>query len=177
MSNQAFTMEGLDALLDTLNALPEELGQRRVLEKAGKRALVPFITVVKSIAPTDDPTETPRRPAYRLRDSFIISTKLNDNQRKLTRRQGKNFAEVYAGTNDPVGHLIEFGHFVKSRRVRVPGRGGRMKWASGEIVGWAPPQPFVSVAWNVTAGEVLGECAIALAEELDEALTKVVRRT
>lgn len=163
MNGGAFDMQGLDALLDTLNALPEQMG-KNALQRAGARALQPFIAVVKDIAPTDDPSETPDRPAYQLRESFFISTRLNDRQAKFTRKAGKNYAEVYAGTNDPVGHLIEFGHI-------------RVAKARGTAIGWVPPQPFVSVAWNVSAGDVLGECAIALAEELDGALTRVVKRS
>lgn len=160
MSGGEFTMEGLDALLDTLGALPDQMG-KNALERAGKRALVPFLTTVKDIAPTDDPGETPDRPAYAYRNSFIISTKLNEQQSKLRRRAGKNYAEVYAGTNDPVGTWLEFG-FMHRR---------------GDSLTWVPPQPHVSVAWNVSAGDVLGEVAIALADELDAALTRVVRRS
>lgn len=160
MSGGDFTMEGLDALLDTLNALPPQMG-KNAMERAGKRALEPFLVVVKDIAPSDDPSETPDRPAYAYRDSFIISTKLNERQGKIQRRSGHNYTEVYAGTNDPVGTWLEFG-FMHRR---------------GDSLTWVPPQPHVSVAWNVSAGDVLGEAAIALAEELDAALTRVVRRS
>lgn len=160
MSGGTFDMQGLDALLDTLSALPDQMG-KNALERAGKRALEPFLAVVKDIAPTDDPSASPDRPAYKYRDSFIISTKLNERQSKITRRAGKNYAEVYAGTNDPVGTWLEFG-FMHKR---------------GASLSWVPPQPHVSVAWNVTAGDVLGEAAIALSEELDAALTRVVRRS
>lgn len=160
MSGGEYDMQGLDALLDTLSALPEQMG-KNALERAGTRALQPFLVVVKDIAPTDDPSATPDRPAFAYRDSFIISTKLNERQSKLKRRAGKNYAEVYAGTNDPVGTWLEFG-FIHRR---------------GESLSWVPPQPHVSIAWNVTAGDVLGECAIALADELDGALTRSVRRS
>lgn len=157
--SEEFKMEGLDALLDTLNALPEQMG-KNALERAGMRALQPFLVVVKDIAPADDPSATPDRPAYAYRDSFIISTKLNERQAKITRRAGKNYAEVYAGTNDPVGTWLEFG-FMHRR---------------GDSLSWVPPQPHVSVAWNVSAGDVLGEAAVALADELDMALTRAVKR-
>jgi hypothetical protein len=160
MTGGEYDMQGLDALLDTLGALPEQMG-KNAMERAGKRALQPFLAVVKDVAPTDDPSESPDRPAFAYRDSFVISTKLNESQSKLKRRAGKNYAEVYAGTNDPVGTWLEFG-FIHRR---------------GDSLSWVPPQPHVSVAWNVTAGDVLGECAIALAEELDGALTRVVRRS
>ncbi|WP_163000311.1 hypothetical protein [Sphingobium yanoikuyae] len=160
MTNAAYGVDGLEALLDTLNALPREMG-KNALERAGMRALVPFIEVVKDIAPTDNPGDTPKRPAYKYRDSFIISTKLNANQTRLRRRAGKNYAEVYAGTNDYVGKWLEFGFMHH--------RGGSLTWV--------PPQPHVSVAWNVTAGDVLAEAALALADELDGALTRVVRRS
>ena len=160
MSGGAYDLQGLDALVDTLNALPEQMG-KNAMQRAGKVALEPFIAVVKDIAPTDDPTETPDRPAHAYRDSFIISTKLNERQAKITRRAGKNYTEVYAGTNDPVGTWLEFG-FMHRR---------------GHSLSWVPPQPHVSVAWNVTAGDVMGELSIALAQELDGALTRVVRRS
>lgn len=159
MSDGEYSMEGLEALLDTLGALPDQMG-KNALERAGARALVQFLNVVKDIAPADSPANTPARPAYKYRDSFIISTKLNRNQTRLARRAGKNYAEVYAGTNDYVGKWLEFG-FMHHR---------------GNTLTWVPPQPHVSVAWNVTVGDVLGEAAIALSEELDAALTRVVRR-
>lgn len=159
MTSGDFTMEGLDALIDTLGALPDQMG-KNALERAGARALVPFLEVVKDIAPADNPADTPDRPAHKYRDSFIISTKLNRSQTRAARRAGKNYAEVYAGTNDFVGKWLEFG-FMHHR---------------GDTLTWIPPQPHVSVAWNVTAGDVLAEAAIALSEELDAALTRVVRR-
>lgn len=159
MSGGAYEVEGLDALLDTLNALPEQMG-KNAMQRAGARALEPFLAVVKDIAPADDPSETPDRPANAYRNSFIISTKLNERQSKLKRRQSKTYTEVYAGTNDPVGTWLEFG-FMHRR---------------GDSLSWVPPQPHVSVAWNVTAGEVLGEVVIALSDELDSALTRAVRR-
>lgn len=160
MSGGTFDIQGLDALLDTLNALPVQMG-KNAMERAGKRGLEPFLTTVKDIAPTDDPSASPDRPAFAYRDSFLISTKLNERQSKRTRRAGKNYAEVYAGTNDPVGTWLEFG-FMHRR---------------GDSLTWVPPQPHVSVAWNVSAGDVLAEVTIALAEELDNALTRVVRLT
>lgn len=160
MSGGAYDLQGLEALLDTLNALPEQMG-KNAMQRAGATALEPFLAVVKDIAPMDDPSASPDRPAYAYRDSFIISTKLNERQGKIKRRTGKNYTEVYAGTNDPVGTWLEFG-FMHRR---------------GDSLSWVPPQPHVSVAWNVTAGDVLGELSIALAHELDGALTRVVRRS
>jgi hypothetical protein len=103
-------VEGLAALDHALGELPKATA-RATLVRAGKKALEPFLTDVKAMAPVDaDPANTPKRPPGTLRDSYVIGTRLNKSQAKTVRREGKNFAEVYAGTNDPAGVQTEFGN-------------------------------------------------------------------
>lgn len=103
-------VEGLAGLDIALGQLPKATA-RAGLVRAGKKALVPFIEDVRQLAPVDaDPANTPKRPPGTLRDSYVIGTKLNKSQARTVRREGKNFAEVYAGTNDPAGVQTEFGN-------------------------------------------------------------------
>lgn len=103
-------IEGLAGLDLALGQLPKATA-RAALVRAGKKALEPFIDDIRALAPVDaDPASTPNRPPGTLRDSYVIGTKLNKSQAKGVRKEGKNFAEVYAGTNDPAGVQTEFGN-------------------------------------------------------------------
>lgn len=103
-------IEGLAGLDHALGELPKATA-RAALVRAGKKALEPFLADVKAMAPVDaDPASTPKRAPGTLRDSYVIGTRLNKSQAKSVRREGKNFAEVYAGTNDPAGVQTEFGN-------------------------------------------------------------------
>lgn len=103
-------VEGLAGLDNALAELPKATA-RNTLVRTGKKALEPFLADVKAMAPVDeDPASTPKRAPGTLRDSYVIGTKLNKTQKRTVRREGKNFAEVHAGTNDPAGVQTEFGN-------------------------------------------------------------------
>lgn len=162
MSSDDFEIEGLDALLENLNRLPKTFGEF-ALEDAGRYALIPFLMTVRGLAPTDNPTETPKRAPYTLRDSYIISTRLNERQTRLNKKP--NYVEVHAGTNDPVGTWREFGHFIAARKQQFG-----TSSAPGMSLTWVPPQPHVGPAWQATRPEVLKRAASEMARNLDLAV-------
>lgn len=124
-------VEGLKELDKLLAELPRAVA-RREMQQDGIGALKPFVDAVKSMAPVDaDPTNTPKRAPGTLRDSYHAGTRLNKSQAKTARREGKSFAEVYAGTNDPAGVQTEFGNAHQA------------------------PQPHARPAWEATKQEVL----------------------
>lgn len=171
-------IEGLDEFLDNLNRLPDAF-HPEVLERAGKRALLAFLDRARDLAPVDDASETPKRPYAKLRNSLIIGTRLNDSQRKILRKVGKNYVEVYAGANtafDSIAHLIEFGHLIVGPLKMGPNkRGSRLvkKRGTGKVLGFVPPNPFMRRAWASTQDEVLKRAAVELEKILSSA---VVRR-
>ncbi|MEV4934603.1 hypothetical protein [Sphingobium sp. LSP13-1-1.1] len=135
-------VEGLAALDFALGQLPKATA-RAALVRVGKRALQPFIDDVRQLAPVDeDPASTPNRPPGTLRDSYVIGTKLNKSQSKGVRREGKNFAEVYAGTNDKAGVQTEFGNAHQA------------------------PQPHARPAWDGVQQQVLDNIADQLWDEI-----------
>lgn len=128
MVDQVDGLKELDALL----ALLPRTVARREMQQDGLAALKPFVDAVQALAPIDaDPANTPKRPPGTLKNSYHAGTRLNKSQAKTARREGKSFAEVYAGTNDPAGVQTEFGNAHQS------------------------PQPHARPAWDATQQEVL----------------------
>lgn len=145
-------VEGLSALDAALGLLPKATA-RNVLVRTGKKALEPFIDDVRHLAPVDaDPASTPKRPPGTLRDSYVIGTKLNKAQARFARREGKNFAEVYAGTNDLAGVQVEFGNVHQA------------------------PQPHARPAWDGVQQEVLATVGNLLWDEIWGAAKRLAKR-
>lgn len=165
----SYEIDGLDELIANLTKLPEAFG-KFALEDAGRYALVPFIATVRELVPVDDPKETKKRKYAHLRDSYIISTNLNARQKKLNKNP--KYVEVYAGTADPIGHLIEFGHFAVGRLMKGRNKKGEIVGLrdTGKVHSWVPPQPHVGPAWTVTAPEVLQRAASEMERNLDNAV-------
>jgi hypothetical protein len=145
-------VEGLAGLDFALGQLPKATA-RNTLVRAGKQALEPFIEDVRQLAPVDeDPTSTPNRPPGTLRDSYVIGTRLNKSQAKTVRREGKNFAEVYAGTNDPAGIQTEFGNAHQS------------------------PQPHARPAWDGVQKQVLDTVGNLIWDEIYKSAQRLAKR-
>ena len=145
-------VEGLAALDFALGQLPKSTA-RAVLVRTGKKALEPFIEDVRVLAPVDaDPENTPKRPPGTLRDSYVIGTKLNKSQARQARKEGKNFAEVYAGTNDPAGIQTEFGNAHQA------------------------PQPHARPAWDGVQPQVIDTIAELLWDEIYKAQQRLAKR-
>lgn len=145
-------IEGLAGLDNALANLPKATA-RNVLIRTGKKALEPFIQDVRQLAPVDaNPESTPNRPPGTLRDSYVIGTKLNKSQAKQVRREGKNFAEAYAGTNDPAGVQTEFGNAHQA------------------------PQPHARPAWDGVHQQVLSNVGTLLWDEIWAAAKRLAKR-
>lgn len=145
-------VEGLADLDRALAQLPKATA-RNVLIRTGKKALEPFIQDVRKLAPVDeDPSSTPGRAPGTLRDSYVIGTKLNKAQSKNARREGKDFAEVYAGTNDPAGVQTEFGNAHQE------------------------PQPHARPAWDGAQAQVIANIRTLLGGEIEAAARRLAKR-
>jgi hypothetical protein len=101
-------------LAKALRELPRAV-ERRVLVRAGKRALQPVADRAALLAPVDaNPASTPDRAPGTLSRSYHVGTRLNARQRGLARKAGRTGVYVYAGTNDPAGIQTEFGNVHQS---------------------------------------------------------------
>lgn len=145
-------VEGLAALDFALGELPKATA-RNTLRRVGLAALEPFIEDVKAAAPVDaDPANTPKRPPGTLRDSYTVGTRLNKSQARMARKEGKSFAEVYAGTNDPAGVQTEFGNAHQAA------------------------QPHARPAWDGAQKQVLRDIGLMLGNEIEKAALRVAKR-
>lgn len=145
-------VEGLVGLDIALGQLPKATA-RAALVRAGKKALEPFIDDVRALAPVDaDPANTPKRAPGTLRDSYVIGTKLNKSQAKGVRKEGKNFAEVYAGTNDPAGIQTEFGNAHQS------------------------PQPHARPAWDGVQEKTIETIGTLIWDEIYKSAQRLAKR-
>lgn len=77
---------------------------RAVLVRVGKAALEPMAEVARSLAPDD-----PSTGGNDLKASIVVGTKLNARQKRLAKKEPKDFATVYMGTADVAGVPQEFG--------------------------------------------------------------------
>lgn len=145
-------VEGLAGLAAALAQLPKATA-RNVLIRTGRKALEPFIEDVRKLAPVDEnPASTPGRAPGTLRDSYVIGTKLNKSQAKSVRREGKNFAEVYAGTNDPAGVQTEFGNAHQR------------------------PQPHARPAWDGVQQQTIDSVGVLLWDQIYAAAQRLAKR-
>lgn len=94
-------LRDLDAALGELS----KATARNTLVRVGKAALQPMADVTNRMAPDD-----PDTGGNDLSGSYIVGTKLNARQKKLAKKEPKDFATVYMGTNDPAGVQQEFGN-------------------------------------------------------------------
>lgn len=147
-----FDIPGLSDLDRALGELPKATA-RNTLRRTGLKALEPFVAKVRSMAPVDaDPESSPKRPPGTLRDSYIAGTKLNKSQARNARKEGKSFAEVYAGTNDPAGIQTEFGNAHQS------------------------PQPHARPAWEATMQRTITIIEEELGTEIEKAAARLAKK-
>lgn len=145
-------VEGLAGLDAALGQLPRATA-RNTLIRTGKKALEPFLADVKQLAPVDaDPANTPKRAPGTLRDSYVIGTRLNKRQTKGVRKEGKQFAEVYAGTNGPAGVQTEFGNAHQA------------------------PQPHARPAWDGVQKQTLETIGTLLWDEIYKSVQRLAKR-
>lgn len=148
----AESVEGLAGLDAALGQLPRATA-RNTLVRTGKKALEPFLADVKQLAPVDaDPANSPKRAPGTLRDSYAIGTRLNKSQTKGVRKEGKQFAEVYAGTNDPAGVQTEFGNAHQA------------------------PQPHGRPAWDGVQKQTIDTIGTLLWAEIEKSAQRLAKR-
>lgn len=97
-------IEGLRELDAALGELSKAVA-RNTLIRVGKSALEPMAEVARSLAPDD-----PETGGNDLRHSINVGTKLTTRQKRLAKKEPKDFATVYMGTADPAGVQQEFGN-------------------------------------------------------------------
>ncbi len=93
-------MRELDAALGEF----KKTTAKAILVRVGKVALEPMAEVARALAPDD-----PETGGNDLRASIVVGTKLNPRQKRLAKKEPKDFATVYMGTADPAGVPQEFG--------------------------------------------------------------------
>jgi len=137
MAKTSFKIEGLRELDEALGELPKAVARGaavRTLMKAGK----PIQEAAQAAAP-HRPSTAPekhfrqngadrvRRPGT-LQILVQIGPRLTKRQARGVRAEGKNFAEVYIGTRDPAGRLVERGtsHSAPNPFLRNAWEGGKM---------------------------------------------------
>jgi len=99
---------GFRELDRALGELPKA-SAKAVLVRVAKKAGQPVADHMMQLAPDD-----PETGGHDLKNSIFVGTRLNKSQTKAVRKEGKFFAEVYIGTNNPAGMQQEFGNINHS---------------------------------------------------------------
>ena len=97
-------IEGLREMDAALGELSKAVA-RNTLIRVGKAALEPMAEVARSLAPDD-----PETGGNDLKASIVVGTKLTSRQKRLAKKEPKDFATVHMGTADPAGIQQEFGN-------------------------------------------------------------------
>ena len=97
-------IEGLREMDAALGELSKAVA-RNTLIRVGKAALEPMAEVARSLAPDD-----PETGGNDLKASIVVGTKLTARQKRLAKKEPKDFATVHMGTADPAGIQQEFGN-------------------------------------------------------------------
>ncbi len=156
-----FKVEGLKELDRALGQLPKAVAARAMTS-----ALIDAAKPIQEAAQAAAPVGTEPGGRYYTRKSgerilrqrgtlkalVQIGTRLTQRQRRAARRAGKNFSEIYIGTRDRVGLLVEFG----TRKVA--------------------PNPFLRNAWDSGKGALLDKIKDLLWQRLSAAAKRQARR-
>lgn len=144
-------VEGLKELDRALGELPKATARntlRRTLISSAK----PLVDHASRIAP-----DRPGKPRNDLQQSITVSSRLNKQQRRVTRGAEKSFAEVYVGPDVSVpnahGHWQEFGTVDH------------------------PPHPFMRPAWASEQTVVLENIKEQLGAEIMKAAQRLARKS
>lgn len=157
----SFRMEGLRELDQALGELPKATAKNvlvRTLLAAGR----PMQQQAQALAPAR-PAGAPqktyvksgavrvRRPGT-LKALVQIGTRLTPRQARAARQDGKDFAEVYVGTRDPIARLDEFG------------------------TADAPAHPFLRPAFEANKHQALETIRTVLGGEIEKAVQRLARK-
>lgn len=135
-------VEGLRELERNLKQLTKATA-KNAMRKALREAAKPTLEAAESMAPVDEGWT---------KGSLSISTKLNKEQTKLERREGKHEVNMYVGSDSPIGHLVEYGTNDTS------------------------PSPFMRPAWDQTQDQVLENIQTELAAAIDKAAARAAKK-
>jgi HK97 gp10 family phage protein len=173
MAKQIVKVEGLRQLEAALAELPKATG-KAVLRRVLKAAAAPIYEDAKGRAPSRDADAAPvyyggakvgkgkrrsesergtlRRPGT---DEALVQsgTRLTRNQARLARKEGKDAAEHYVGSRDPIARLLEFGTANTSA------------------------QPVFRPAWDAHKGKALDIIATELGAEIGKAAARIAKKT
>lgn len=120
---------------------------RNVLVRVGKKALQPMADRTNELAPDD-----PDTGGNDLSGSYIVGTKLNARQKRLAKKEPKDFATIYMGTNDPAGLQQEFGNVNHA------------------------PQPHIRPAFDAEARPTIDRVADGLKPEIEKSAARARAR-
>jgi HK97 gp10 family phage protein len=136
-------IEGLRELEQMmLETLPKATA-RATLQRVLKKRALPVQAAWKAKAPRDE---------GHYADSIIVGTRLTKRQARDAKREGKFFAEVHIGTDDPAGQQQEFGN------------------------GNHPAQPSGRPAWEETQNDVLVGIGEDIMAEIDKSAARIGRK-
>lgn len=154
-------VEGLKELENALRELPKSTG-KAVLRRVLKAAAEPIYKDAKSRAPSRPSDAKPvyygpkgdrklRRPGT---DEALVQTgtRLTRNQARLARKEGKNSAEHYVGSRDPIARLLEFG------------------------TAHSAAQPIIRPAWDGHKEEALRIITSDLGAEIEKAAERLAKK-
>lgn len=155
-------VSGFKELDKVLGQLPKATG-KKTLERVLLRSAAPMQETAEGLAARRDPGASVRtfkvkggakkvRRVGTLEHLTQIGTRLTKNQARMKRKEGKDFAEVYVGTRDKIGLLIEEG--TKD----------------------AAPQPFMRPAWDQHKQEALTSIQQDMGEEIMATAARAARR-
>lgn len=171
MADFVVKIEGLRELEQALAELPKATAKatlRRVLKKAAD----PIYRDAKARAPSRPADADPKyyggkvqdvggkrvRVGGKLRrpgtDEALVQsgTKLTRNQARTARKEGKDFAEHYVGSRDPIARLIEFG--------------------TSEM----PAHPVFRPAWEANKGKALEIIGDELGDEIEKSRKRLAAK-
>ena len=138
-----FKLEGLEQTVQALGELPKATQRntlRRVLTKAGD----PVRAAMEAMAPRDSGFTA---------ESFGLSPTLNPRNRRASRRENIDFAEIHVGTRrGSAAHLQEFGTVNQAA------------------------QPFLRPAWDSRKDQTMEIIKDGLAEEVKKAAARQARK-
>jgi HK97 gp10 family phage protein len=138
----------LDAFADEFDASKTVV--RNVMNRALVDAAQPMVERARQLAPND-----PETPAPDLSTSITAGPSLYPRQRRLQRREGRSFAEVFVGLT---GHAIRYAHLMEFGTAH------------------SSPRPFMRPALDSEGDTFLSLMRGALTKQLDRATQRARKK-
>lgn len=145
------TITGFRELEEALEEF-SKASARNILKRAAMEAIQPLADEMANLAPER------ATGGGKLKDAITVSDKLGKRQKRLQRRQTKDFVEVYAGVEDVGGK-----HVASSVQQEF----------GNENHG---PQPYARPAFDKEAQPTVDRLLITIKDEIDKATARAQRR-